>query len=74
MKYLTRFKVQKVIRALKDELVSGPGVREKRPIPNVMAIASKVEGAGRNFVLFLFLMPFIEDSGISCRVGEESVL
>ena len=38
MKYLTRFKVQKVIRALKDELVSGPGVRERGPITNVMAM------------------------------------
>ena len=51
-----------------------PRCEGEGPIPNVMAIASKVEGAGRNFVLFLFLMPFIEDSGISCRVGEESVL
>ena len=31
MKYLTRFKVQKVNRALKDELVSGTGVRERGP-------------------------------------------
>ena len=31
MKYLKRFKVQRVTRALKNELVSGTGVRERGP-------------------------------------------
>ena len=66
MKYLTRFKVQKVIRALKDELVSGTGVR--RGADTKRDGNCKYSAKSEKVLFYFFLLgPILEDSGISCN-------
>ena len=69
MKYLTRFKAQKVIRALKDEWVSGPGVRERGPYQTWWQLQVKWKERGEILFYFFFWCHLLKIRGSVVGLG-----